>query len=68
MQPKNFKDMIFAELTASNDYMKKAIDSMKSYPKWSSIFKTMSDDRFYHAEILYNPEHLVLLKIPHHTK
>ena len=53
MQPKNFKDMIFVELTASNDYMKKAIDSIKSYPKWSNIFKDMSDDRFYHAEKLY---------------
>lgn len=53
MNPKYFKDKIFVELNESMDYMKRAIDSMKSNPKWSNIFKTMSDDRYNHAELLY---------------
>jgi Fic family protein len=53
MNPKYFKDKIYTELNASCDYMKKAIDSMKSHPKWSYIFKVMSDERYAHAEQLY---------------
>lgn len=53
MNPKYFKDKISTELIASEEYMKKAIDSMKSYPKWSYTFKVMSDDRYNHAEQLY---------------
>lgn len=53
MNPKYFKDKIYVELNEAQEYMKKAIDSIKSYPKWSSIFKTMSDDRYEHAGMLY---------------
>lgn len=53
MNPKYFKDKIYTELEASCDYMKKAIDSMKSHPKWSYTFKVMSDERYSHAEQLY---------------
>ena len=53
MKPKYFKDKIYTELKESCDYMKKAIDSMKSHPKWSYAFKVMSDERYQHAEQLY---------------
>lgn len=53
MNPKYFKDKIYIELNESCEYMKRAIDSMKSYPKWSQIFKIMSDERYAHAEQLY---------------
>ena len=53
MNPKYFKDTIYTELNASLDYMKKAIDSIKSHPKWSFTFKIMSDERYDHAENLY---------------
>ena len=53
MNPKYFKDKIYTELNESCDYMKKAIDSMKSHPKWSYTFKVMSDERYAHAEQLY---------------
>lgn len=53
MNPKYFKDKIYTELKESCDYMKKAIDSMKSHPKWSYAFKVMSDERYAHAEQLY---------------
>jgi hypothetical protein len=53
MNPKYFKDKIYVELNESCDYMKKAIDSMKSHPKWSYTFKVMSDERYDHAEQLY---------------
>ena len=53
MNPKYFKDTIYTELNASQEYMKKAIDSMKSHPKWSHTFKVMSDERYAHAEQLY---------------
>ena len=33
--------------------MKKALDSIKSHPKWSYTFKIMSDERYDHAEQLY---------------
>lgn len=53
MNPKYFKDKIYVELNESLDYMKKAIDSMKSHPKWSFTFKIMSDEGYDHAENLY---------------
>ena len=53
MNPKYFKDKIYMELNESLDYMKKAIDSIKSHPKWSFAFKIMSDERYDHAENLY---------------
>lgn len=53
MNPKYFRDKINVELNESCEYMKKAIDSMKSYPKWSYTFKVMSDERYAHAEQLY---------------
>lgn len=53
MNPKYFKDKIYVELNESHEYMKKAIDSMKSHPKWSFAFKIMSDERYDHAEQLY---------------
>lgn len=53
MNPKYFKDKIYTELNESLEYMKKAIDSMKSHPKWSFTFKIMSDERYDHAENLY---------------
>lgn len=53
MNPKYFRDKINVELNESCEYMKKAIDSMKSYPKWSYTFKVMSDERYTHAEQLY---------------
>lgn len=53
MNPKYFKDKIYVELNESLEYMKKAIDSMKSHPKWSFTFKIMSDERYDHAENLY---------------
>lgn len=53
MNPKYFRDKINVELNESCKYMKKAIDSMKSYPKWSYTFKVMSDERYTHAEQLY---------------
>ena len=52
MNPKYFKDKIYVELNEALEYMKKSIDSMKSYPKWSYTFKVMSDDRYSHAEQL----------------
>ena len=52
MQPKNFKDKISGELDASCEYIKEAINSIKSYPKWSNRFRVMSDDRHEHAEQL----------------
>ena len=53
MNPKYFKDKIYTELNESEEYMKKAIDSIKSYSKWSYTFKVMSDDRYSHAEQLF---------------
>ena len=53
MNPKYFKDKIPAELEASYEYIKKAIDSMKSHPDWSYTFKVMSDERYAHAEQMY---------------
>lgn len=53
MNPKYFKDKIYTELNESCDYMKKSIDSIKSYPKWSYTLKVMSDERYAHAEQLY---------------
>lgn len=53
MNPKYFKDKIFVELNESQEYMKKAIDSIKSHPKWSYAFRVMSDERYSHAEQLY---------------
>ena len=53
MQPKNFKDKIAVELDTSCEYMKEAINSIKSYPKWSNRFRVMSEDRYEHAEQLY---------------
>ena len=53
MNPKYFKDKIYVELNESLEYMKKAIDSMKSHPKQSFTFKIMSDERYDHAEHLY---------------
>ena len=53
MNPKYFKDKIYAELNESQEYMKKAIDSIKSHPKWSYTFKVMSDERYAHTEQLY---------------
>lgn len=53
MNPKYFKDKIYTELEESCSYIKRAIDSIKSNPKWSYTFKVMSDDRYNHAEQLY---------------
>ena len=53
MNPKYFKDKIYIELNESHEYMKKSLDSIKSHPKWSVIFKMMSDERYNHAERLY---------------
>jgi len=53
MNPKYFKDKIYTELNESCEYMKKAIDSIKSHPKWSNIFNVMSEERYAHAEQLY---------------
>ena len=53
MNPKYFKDKIYMELNESCEYMKKSIDSMKTYPKWSYTFKVMSDERYAHAQQLY---------------
>ncbi|MBP5595056.1 MAG: hypothetical protein J6Y02_06715 [Pseudobutyrivibrio sp.] len=53
MNPKYFKDKIYVELNESQEYMKKSLDSIKSHPKWSPIFKTMSDERYAHSEQLY---------------
>lgn len=53
MNPKYFKDKIYVELNEALEYMKRSIDSVKSYPKWSYTFKVMSDDRYSHAEQLY---------------
>lgn len=53
MNPKYFKDKIYTELLESCEYMKKAIDSVKSHPKWSYAFRIMSDERYAHAEQLY---------------
>ena len=53
MNPKYFKDKIYVELNEAQEYMKKAIDSIKSHPKWSFTFKIMSDERYDHAENLY---------------
>lgn len=53
MNPKYFKDKIYVELNESCEYMKKAIDTYKSHPKWSYTFKVMSDERYAHAEQLY---------------
>ena len=53
MNPKYFKDKIYTELNEAQEYMKKAIDSIKSHPKWSYIFKVMSDDMYSHAEQMY---------------
>lgn len=53
MNPKYFKDKIYTELEESCEYMKKAIDSLKTYPKWSYTFKVMSDERYAHVEQLY---------------
>lgn len=53
MNPKYFKDKIYTELNEAQEYMKKAIDSIKSHPKWSFAFKIMSDERYDHAENLY---------------
>ena len=53
MNPKYFKDKIYTELNESCEYMKKSIDSMKTYPKWSYAFKVMSDERYAHAQQLY---------------
>lgn len=53
MNPKYFKDKIYAELNESCEYMKKSIDSFKTHPKWSYTFKVMSDERYAHAEQLY---------------
>ena len=53
MNPKYFKDKIYVELNEAQEYMKKSLDSVKSHPKWSKIFKEMSDDRYSHAEQLY---------------
>ena len=53
MNPKYFKDKILVELNESCEYMKKAIDSMKSHPKWSSAFNVMSEERYAHAEQMY---------------
>lgn len=53
MNPKYFKDKIYVELNEAQEYMKKAIDSIKSHPKWSYTFKVMSDERYSHAGQLY---------------
>ena len=53
MNPKYFKDKIYTELLESCEYMKKAIDSVKSHPKWSYAFRIMSDERYAHAEQFY---------------
>ena len=53
MNPKYFKDKIYVELNEAQEYIKKSLDSIKSHPKWSYIFKVMSDDRYSHAEQLY---------------
>ena len=53
MNPKYFKDKIYTELLESCEYMKKAIDSVKSHPKWSYAFRIMSDERYAHVEQLY---------------
>ena len=53
MQPKNFKDEILRKLDNSLTYMKRSVDYVKSHPKWSYVFKVMSDDDYSHAEQLY---------------
>ena len=53
MNPKYFKDKIFAELNASYEYIKLSIDALKIDSKWSESFKIMSDDRYKHAMELY---------------
>lgn len=53
MNPKYFKDKIYTELNESQEYIKKAIDLIKSHPDWSYVFKVMSDERYNHAGELY---------------
>lgn len=53
MQSKNFKDRIATELESSYDFIKESLNCMKSYPKWSSILKEISDNKYEHATILY---------------
>ena len=53
MNPKYFKDQICDELDGACDYLKKAIDCMKSHPEWSKKFKTMSEAEEHHATELY---------------
>lgn len=53
MNPKYFKDKIYIELNASQEYMKKALDCVKSHPNWSQTFKVISDEKYDHAGQLY---------------
>lgn len=53
MNPKYFKDKIFEELNASVSYLKKALDSVNTYPEWAEKFKAISDDRYKNVLSLY---------------
>ena len=53
MTPKYFKEQICEELDGASQYLKKAIDCMKSHPEWSKAFKSMSEQEQHHATELY---------------
>lgn len=53
MQPRYFKDQMYIEFEASVGYLKNAIDYIVSNPKWSMIFKQMSEARLRDANNLY---------------
>lgn len=53
MHPRYFKNQICEELEGAADYLKHAIDTMKSNPEWSEKFRKMADMEQHHATCLY---------------
>lgn len=53
MSPRYFKEQICEELDGASQYLKKAIDCMKSHPEWSDKFIEMSEAEQNHATNLY---------------
>jgi len=53
MTPRYFKEQICEELDGASQYLKKAIDCVKTHPEWSKEFKRMSEMEQEHATTLY---------------
>lgn len=53
MQSRYFKDQMYIEFEASIGYLKNAIDHVITNPRWSIIFKEMSEARLRDANNLY---------------